>query len=55
MQKLKESNYGVSTLPKKINRKLLDECKVKFLEKNKALVNILRPINNSWFSPILGA
>ncbi|WP_269092872.1 hypothetical protein [Aliarcobacter butzleri] len=44
MQKEKEFNFGVSTLPKKINQKLVNECKV-----------IFKPINNSWFSPIVGA
>ncbi len=55
MQKEKEFNFGVSTLPKKINEKLVDKCKAKFFEKNKALVNVFKPINNSWFRPIQGA
>ena len=55
MQKEKKFNFGVSTLPKKINEKLVDKCKAKFFEKNKALVNVFKPINNSWFRPIQGA
>jgi hypothetical protein len=52
MQKEKEFNFsGVSTLPKKINQKLVDECKARFLVKNKDLI----AINNSWFRPIIGA
>jgi hypothetical protein len=55
MQKEKEFNFGVSTLPKKINQKLVDEYKARFLVKNKGLINIFKPINNSWFRPIIGA
>ena len=55
MQKEKEFNFGVSTLPKKINEKLVDKCKAKFFEKNTGLINIFKPINNSWFRPIQGA
>lgn len=54
MQKEKEFNFGVSTLPKKINKKLVDNCKARFFEKNAGL-NIFKPINNSWFRPIIGA
>lgn len=55
MQRLGRFNYGVSTLPKKINQKLVDECKAKFFEKNRTLVNVLKSINNCWFNPIIGA
>lgn len=55
MEKEKEFNFGASTLPKKINQKLVDNCKTRFFEKNKALINIFKPINNSWFTPIVGA
>lgn len=55
MQRLEKFNHGVSTLPKKINQKLVDGCKVKFFEKNKGLLNLFKPINNSWFTPIVGA
>lgn len=55
MQKLEKFNQGVSKLPKNINQKLVDECKAKFFEKNRALINMFKPINNSWFSPIVGA
>ena len=33
MQRLEKFNHGVSTLPKKINQKLVDECKVKLFER----------------------
>jgi hypothetical protein len=55
MQRLEKFNHEVSTLPKKITEKLVDECKVKLFEKNKGLVNIFKPVNNSWFSSIVGA
>lgn len=55
MEKEKVFNSDISTLPKKINQKLVDKCKAKFFEKNKALVNVFKPINNSWFRPIQGA
>ena len=55
MQRLKKFNHGVSTLPEKINQKLVDECKARFFGKNKGLINIFKPINNSWFKPIIGA
>jgi len=55
MQRLEKFNHEVSTLPKKITEKLVDECKVKLFEKNKGFVNIFKPINNSWFTPIVGA
>ena len=55
MQRLEKFNHEVSTLPKKINQKLVDGCKVKLFEKDKGLLNIFKPINNSWFAPIVGA
>ena len=55
MQKEKESNFGVSTFPEKINQKLVNNCKARFFEKNTGLINIFKPINNSWFTPIVGA
>lgn len=55
MQKEKEFNFGVSTIQKKINQKLVDKCKVRFFGINTGLKNIFKPINNSWFSPILEA
>ena len=55
MQRLEKFNHEVSTLPKKINQKLVDGCKVKLFEKDKGLLNIFKPINNSWFRPIIGA
>ena len=55
MQRLEKFNHVVSTLPKKINQKLVDECKTRFLGKNKGLINIFKPINNIWFKPIMGA
>ena len=74
-----KKNHFVSTLPKIINQKLVDNYRVKlFLEikdsfernkeslkndellfikllKNKCFINILKPINNSWFSPFIRA
>ena len=55
MKKLEKFNQGVSKLPKNINQKLVDECKAKFFGKSRALVNMFKPINNSWFRPIIGA
>lgn len=74
-----KKNHFVSTLPKIINQKLVDNYRVKLflkikdsfernkeslkndellfikLLKNKCFINILKPINNSWFFPFIRA
>ena len=75
MKRLKEfSHGGLSTLPKKINQKLVNENRIKHFQKlrdsfknvtreieleecikNRALIDIIKPINNCWFMPNIGA
>ncbi|MDN5048597.1 hypothetical protein [Aliarcobacter butzleri] len=55
MKRLNEFKHEVSTLPKNLNRELVDGCKAKFFEKNRALVSVFKAINNCWFNPIIGA
>ena len=79
MRRLNRSKDFVSTLPKKINQKLVDGYRVRifakikdslyrkklalekeqidfkeWLDKNR-YINSLNPINNSWFTPYIGA